>query len=593
MPAKLTKTDEALELDLSNCRGSEFQDALTKIKSIPGRRFDGTRKLWLLPADALTAERVIQTLEPEAPLEIHEWIRASRVKEAAELTTPLPPDAKLLLGWAGAEGFVPDEKKLKERLGLYPYQRAAVALMAKTGQVILADDMGLGKTTSAIATIEEWRLRNGQPDGPRLVVCPNSVKGVWAAEINAWVPDDEVFIVKGTTPKARENQLIEAIQANAWAVVNYEQLRVKKEKKKLRNGGTKTVTVMKQPLFEKTDWLAVVADEVHRAKNRKAAQTMGLFRTRGSVMIGASGTPLMNSPDELWSILHWLFPKEYTSYWAFYENYVDYYETRFGKEVIGVKNPDALRFELKDRLIRRTKDDELNLPDKIREYVPVELTTEQEKAYAKAEDDLWLDLEKTLQEARGPEAAKVLAAEDPVAAMVEIANGAVRTVRLRQVLEAAKLGTAVELVLDAQKQVSIFVEFVESAKQLVELLRAKGLRAEFYIGEVKPEERTALEARFQAGTIDVLVGTMAAMGEGVTLHSSDTSVHVTRNWNPARNEQAEDRHHRIGQTRPVTILIIQVPDTVDTKKVLPSNRRKEKMTRTVLKKDPIKEITRG
>jgi hypothetical protein len=73
----------------------------------------------------------------------------------------------------------------------------------------------------------------------------------------------------------------------------------------------------------------------------------------------------MNTPDELWSILHWLFPDEYTSYWDFYETYVDYTEGYFGKVITGVRNPDALRFELHERLVRRTKDQVLDLPTRL------------------------------------------------------------------------------------------------------------------------------------------------------------------------------------------------------------------------------------
>src|SRR5690606_28906946 len=188
---------------------------------------------------------------------------------------------------------------------------------------------------------------------------------------------------------------------------------VTRSKGKLKNGGTKTTTVMKQPLFEKTDWLCVIADEVHRAKNRKTKTTQGLWKTRGEIMLGASGTPLMNDPSELWSILAWLWPDDYNklgakvgarSYWTFYDEYVDYTEGHFGKIINGVKNPDALRLELRNRLIRRTKGQVLDLPDKIR--IPVELTLnpKQEKLYKEAEKALWLEVTKEAEE--GDESAK-------------------------------------------------------------------------------------------------------------------------------------------------------------------------------------------
>ena len=135
----------------------------------------------------------------------------------------------------------------------------------------------------------------------------------------------------------REEAIRSAIAVDGWAIVNWEQLRVERKRLKTRNGGERTVTQMKQPLFETTPWLAVIADEAHRAKNRKASQSMGLHRIDANLMIAATGTPIMNSPDELWSLLKWMWPKEYTSYWRFYDQYVEYHESYYGKVITGVK----------------------------------------------------------------------------------------------------------------------------------------------------------------------------------------------------------------------------------------------------------------
>ena len=357
MPPVLTRNEDVLELSLSGCRGSEFEDARAKIKEVPGRRWNPEKKVWVVPADPQNADRILKTIRPEADDELTNWIKASMQSHEESLTSPLPDDVdNLLIPWAyERQPYQPEVVNDEEFNGALPYQRAAIDAMAERKRAILADDMGLGKTFEAISAVEEYRLRNVMkdgvtaPDGPKLVICPSSVKGSWKRELDRWLDEPEVVVVDGRTPDKRAEQIKDGIKHDAWIIVNWEQLRVQKVKikKNLRNGGTRTVTekLMKEPLFEQTPWLAVLADEVHRAKNRDSQQTQGLWRCKGEVMFGLTGTPIMNSPDELWSLLRWLYPDEYhergerhktgaQAYWAFYEDYVDFYEDHFRRRVI-------------------------------------------------------------------------------------------------------------------------------------------------------------------------------------------------------------------------------------------------------------------
>jgi SNF2 family DNA or RNA helicase len=595
-------------------------DTLAKVKDVPGRRFDGETKMWLLPPEPAIAERVLYAIQPLADPSIVEWARDARQQSEQELVSLLPDDGVVKIPWGTERApWQPETLNGEPFIGLKAHQRALVeAISTKgNGSAIVADDMGLGKTSEALAAVCESAIEylntgagilvddNGEArfytgDEPRLIVCPNSVKGVWAREIRRWLgPAEPLQIIDGTTPAARHKQIVEALDGPTWVIVNYEQLRITKEKKKLRNGGTKTVTVMKEPLFEETEWFAVIADEAHRAKNRKAAQTKGLFRVRGHVMLALTGTPLMNSPDELWALLHWLFPKEYTSYWRFYEQYVDYIEGYFGKVITGVKNPDALRFELNKRLYRRTKAQVLDLPEKTRVTIPVNLDAKQRKVYTEAEKGLWLEIEKAI-EAGDKTAARLAEAADQGKNIYTIPNGAARTVRLRQILStpallggddhSAKMDALVENVLDNRhKPHDVWSEFVQSCDILAERLRSHGLFVATYTGETEEHVRTELEDQFQRGEINVLVGTIGAMREGITLTASDTSHFLERAWVPGWNEQAEDRKHRIGQRKPVTICIYEAKDSVDDGKIAPTNRLKERIVKTVLPKDDIKE----
>lgn len=617
MPATLTKEGDALVLDLSTARGTEFGETLAKIKEIPGRRYDPENKLWKVPADAATADRVLHSIEPDCDDALRDWVKTERVKATDSLTTAIGEDAELSCHLSDV---------------LYPYQRAFVNLAAEKKAVINADDMGLGKTLQALAVVAEVQARDPSKNGPKLVVCPNSVKGVWAREIVKWLGDNEPHqIIDGSSAKTRHKQLLTAINEQAFAIINYEQLRVQKVKLEVkhRNGrkSMRAVEVMKEPLFElpflaaaepsledldartverarnskhRKPWFVVVGDEIHRAKNRRASQTKGLYRTQGEVKLGQTGTPIMNAPDELWSLLHWLYPEQYTSYWDFYETYVDYTEGYFGKVITGVRNPDALRFELRDRLVRRTKDQVLDLPEKTRVYVPVTLSSNESTFYREVEEQVWLDLK--TEAAEGNDALSAALAKGDLSGLLKIPNGAARMVRLQQVLEhpaninaervneSAKMDACQEIILDnSQEQHVVFTKFKPTVAIFAERLRDKNLRVGTYTGDTPTAVRTSLEDQFQRNELDVLIGTFDAMKEGITLTASSVSHFLTRSWVPAVNEQAEDRLHRNGQHDPVTVYIYEAPGTVDDGKVRPTLLTKEAIVSTVLTKDEINE----
>jgi SNF2 family DNA or RNA helicase len=623
--AVLTKVGEALHLDISDCRGSDFQDARQKISDVPGRSFDWDTKIWSVPADAQSADRILKTIRPKADDELVQWVREQMMSHEESLTTPLPDDAELLIPWARQRmPWQPEVVNDEEFNGALPYQRAAIDKMADTARAVLADDMGLGKTFEAISAVEEWRLRNPDvEDGPKLVVCPASVKGTWKRELERWLPDDTpIHVIEGTYSKTkhmtadqrRQEAILAGIKENAWIIVNWEQLRVTKEKVATKNGGRKTVKVMKEPLFEQTDWYACIADEAHRAKNKDAQQTHGLWRIAGHVMFALTGTPIMNSPDEIWAILRWLWPTEYhelgmrknaVAYWTFYEDYVDYYEDHHKRKVItGVKNPDALRFILKDKLIRRTADI-LGLKGRKRITYQIPLNKGQQKLYDEAEVAMWLAVEKDVVEGNKDaiDFARAALEGGSAANLLRIPNGGARTVRLRQIIEnAALLGGADDSAgmddfeqkfVDSNKeQWVVFCAFKESCDLLAERLRKKyGAAVGVYNGDVKPSDRTELEDAFQRGELDVLIGTIDAMREGITLTGGRRQFWLSRAFVPAWNEQGEARCDRLGQQHLVLVYIAEAADTVASDKVAKINRLKESIVKTVLPQIDIEEAT--
>lgn len=575
MPAKLVRNGEVLSLTLSGMPKPDFVDALARVKMIPGRRWNPEEKTWEFPADAATAERIMHTIRPVPSAEVISWVRKARADAAEQLATKLPDDAQgpLVSPWASK---------------LYGYQRAGVEFMVNNPSALLADDMGLGKTVQSLTAVYEYGERLEDPDSrelPRLIVCPSSVKGNWAKEVEQWT-NLPAFVIDGKTADKRRVQMKKYSEVpGASIIVNWEKIRAKRVGRKIE---------MAEPLLLEIPWLAVIADEAHRAKNRKSQQTLGLWQLKDAPMkLALTGTPILNSPDEIWALLAWLVPEQYgrggnrTPYWTFYDQYVDYYEGPYGRVITGARNPDALRFELSNKLVRRTKNSVLDLPEKTRQYMDIELHPKQRKLYEDAEKELWLEIAKE----QGTEALEK--------SILEIPNGAARCTRLRQIASSpmliggddvsAKLDTAVELIEDSGRQVVVFSEFKMTCQLLQDRLAKRKISSAQITGDVPPEERTDAVARFQEGDVDVMICTLDAGGVGITLTAADTVIFLERDWTPAINEQAEDRLHRIGQENHVSVVILQAVDTVDIDRVAPANQLKSAIVSSVIQTDAVKE----
>lgn len=595
---KLSDDESLLLVQLSGLKGADFQEALGRVKAIPGRRFNGTTKDWELPAEPDTALRVMAALSPNADARVQAMVRAGQEEAATQLVTNVGEDADLVVPYADK---------------LFPYQRAGVDALVRMRHGLLCDEMGLGKTVEAISTVNEARLRDAELDtgnqvatatvhDPILVIAPRAVRGTWASEFEVGpvtkdgkpiIPDwvgVEARPIDGRTPKKREKQLAE--DAGAY-VLNWEAF--------WRD------PVL--PLLAERNWGAIFADEAHRGKNRKSKQSMGLRgklkpsipALQAPIQLALTGTPVMNSPDELWALLAWLFPKEYTSYWAFRNMYVDEYIAGHNQRVIvGVKNADKLRFELSSRLVRRRKTDVLDdLPEKMEpKIIEVELTPAQRKLYDEVDKALILDVaahierevDARLEEENDPltetereyERQRMIAdrAEElaslPLHKLVGLVeNAGARIAKLRQITASAKAAVADELIREEpDTPVVAFTWHVDAARQLADAL-SKG-RPRLRVGTIAGnDDPDPVKVAFQEGELDHVVCTIAKGGTGLTLTRSSNPLMVEEDWVPSINDQAIDRTHRLGQTEPVTPRILRCPNTVDTGKVAPKIKFKQ------------------
>jgi SNF2 family DNA or RNA helicase len=464
----------------------------------------------------------------------------------------------------------------------YPYQTTGAAFLGAAVCGTLADDMGTGKCIQIISFLHEHDRY------PCLIVCPNAAKGTWAAEFAKWDPSVRVQVVGGTAGQRRKQI---ATEADVY-VVNYESLRTH-----TRIAGYGSIALSdedKRPKeLNEIDWEAVVADEAHRCVDPNAKQTRALWgiSQHAPVRIALTGTPLVNSPDDLWSILHFEAPEEWPSKTKFIDRYcIKEYNSWGGMSVIGL-NP-ATRQEFYDlitpRFLRRTKAT-VNpwLPEKVYERLDVEMSPKQRKAYDAFRNDSLAALD-----------GGVALATDPLSILTRLtqlasSNVEVTEAGVRLCAPSPKVDALVELLQDMPKDEALVV-FAQSRQLLVlahERLEKEGITHGMVWGEQGDWERQGFIDAFQAGDIRVILCTLRAGSESITLTKASTVCFLQRSWSMVTNRQAEDRVHRIGQeAQSVTIIDMVAPGTVDEHILRAIESKSEMMEEIVRDKESVRRM---
>lgn len=436
---------------------------------------------------------------------------------------------------------------------LRDYQVEAVNIMSREGRVVYADAPGTGKTATSLRWVTAVANRT-------LVVAPLSVLYHWQRQAETWAPGRRVVVCHG--PAERRLNALQAVRDGSadTLVINYDNL-------------DREIS----PLID-TKFDTLVFDEAHRLKNRSAqvhkAAVKLTRRAERAAMV--TGTPLLNSAEELWAILHLLWPKVYTSFWRWadehFEVHVEHYRMRPVRVIEGLKDGHAeiLRTQLGDALIRR--DIDLGLPPIVETELAVELSKKERDAYDTMLQKFWMRV--------GGE-------------IVQAPNAVSKLVRLRQVasgtfedmeepsadLYRTKIKAAADLLKDlAPEQVVVFCAFKSTVYAL-----AEAVGGDVYTGDQGAEGRADVVKRFTSGELQCIIGTHGALGEGVDgLQVAHNVILLDQDWTPARNEQAIARLHRSGQQNTVNVWRIVAKDTVDDNNVIPTLERKEATINAVL-----------
>ena len=457
--------------------------------------------------------------------------------------SPQPKLAQALreaLGQSIGPAVDPTRAKLvmPARVRLYGHQEAGIRFLMGRDTALLADDMGLGKTLEAIIAAETVVAAGKKI----LVICPASVAHNWAEEVMKWsdVPASKINILTSKPVKSRPIES-STIKSNArWVIVSYD-------------SGRKP---MKAKLMA-VDWGAVIFDEAHRVKNTKTQNhkmAIGLHAARKWLL---TGTAMQNRPADLWGIIRVLdhpltrmserlWMDGITSYgertrrgggmqlfkgWqAFMVKYADGWQGKWGWETKGATNTSDLSAKMSDAMLRRTKDEVLDLPGKNR-------------------------------------------IERRVIVPSALANRGFKDIgelsKLRGQLAAAKASATIEAVkdvLEAEDKVVVFSGYIKVLDDLQKALTEAGIGWVRVDGSVTGAARQRVVKDFQTDPkVRVFIGQILAAGEGITLTKARTVIFNDYALVPAYHAQSEDRIYRIGQTstQPVSIVYMESNATLD------------------------------
>lgn len=466
---------------------------------------------------------------------------------------------------------------------LRDYQRTGVAWLQFLGELgvggILADDMGLGKTVQTLALLSWRAARDGQ--APSLVVAPTSVAPNWLRESERFTPGLRGLLLHGSDRHAR----YEDVPSHDLVVTTYALLR--RDVERLRGIGFRYV----------------VLDEAQHVKNHSAATTAAAKSLIAEARLALTGTPIENRLLELWSILDFCNPGMLGTWRSFVRRYerpvagalADATPAGESASAVGAAPESlALRERIRPFVLRRLKAEvQKDLPPKIESDVVVELTQAQRRAYAALALASREDLGRRVP-------------EDSLASHQMLVL--TMLLRLRQMAcdprlidprytaeDSAKLLALRELVSEvvaSGRRALVFSQFVE----LLGLVRADldAQRIPYAYLDGRTRDREAVVRGFVQGDAPLFLLSLRAGGTGLNLAAADVVIHLDPWWNPAVEDQATDRAHRIGQSRTVSVYRIVAAGTIE-EAILRMKQRKRALASAFVEDDDataVKRLTR-
>ncbi|MBC8060686.1 MAG: DEAD/DEAH box helicase [Clostridiaceae bacterium] len=406
---------------------------------------------------------------------------------------------------------------------------------------ILGDEMGLGKTLEAISFMASQIQENTNIKDPILVVCPTSLVFNWINEIEKFAPYLKTLAVSGNK-NDRVSQIDEILDYDV-IITSYPLLR-------------RDIEAYKDITFR-----SCFIDEAQHIKNPASQNAQAVKDINSNVRFALTGTPIENSLTELWSIFDFIMP----GYLKNHSKFMKKYEIPIIKDK-DVKVLKELTKLIKPFILRRFKKDVVKeLPPKIEHKVVVEMTVEQRKLYASYVNSFKEEIKEEIkQKGLNKSKFKILSLLtrlrqiccDPLSFIDNYQGGSGKLLALEEILENA---------ISSNHRILLFSQFTSVLSNIKVLLDEMSIKYMYLDGSVPSRKRMDMVNDFNEGNAEVFLISLKAGGTGLNLTGADMVIHFDPWWNPAVEEQAIDRAHRIGQTKTVEVIRLIAKGTIEEK----------------------------
>jgi len=409
---------------------------------------------------------------------------------------------------------------------------------------ILADDMGLGKTIQAITFMASEKEEKEELQ-PMLVVVPSSLVYNWKNEFQKFSPGLTIQIIDGN-PEERRELIRSSNDIDVW-ITSYPMLRQDID------------------IYEELHFSVLIMDEAQAVKNPTTKIFKAVKEVRASQRFALSGTPIENSIDELWAIFQIILP-------GFFPN----------KTAFKALEPEKISKMVRPFILRRVKKDVLKeLPDKIETVQVSELTKQQKELYLGYLEKIRNETQASIQIGGfNKERIKILAGLTRLRQICNhpglfVENYAGESGKLEQLME------LVETSLENGNRLLIFSQFSSMLQIIGEKLRQKHYDYFYLDGQTLGKERVVMADQFNRGEKEIFLISLKAGGTGLNLTGADTVILFDLWWNPAVEEQATGRAHRMGQKKVVQVIRLITSGTIEEKIYEMQQRKKELVERVI------------
>ncbi len=505
------------------------KSVIDAVRTIDGRMWNKFSKQWEIPKENL--EDVLSVLLP-LKFEMSGAVQTMHAR-ALEIQKEFD-DIK-------ASSDQPYDGKLP----LYDFQRKGAMFLRSMPHALLADVPGLGKSIQSLAATEKA--------GQVVIFCPATLKYSWKAEIDKWLPNEDVVVIDGNK-KQRSEQWINGLEGfyrnrikviPKYVIANYELLLHDIE------------------ILEAHKYRVIICDEATRISNPNAITTTNLKKLKSLKRIALTGTPISNKPDDIWSIIDWLIPRYLGSYYQFKAKYCvveeDWGANGNYSKVSGYKNLDKLAEKVDRFMLRRTKEEVFDdFPPKTIENIVFELSDTEKDLYTSIKEQLYKEV-KELSELD----TRTLSIIPVKMLRLKQCTGHTSLVGAEK-SESTKLATLKEIIkpiIASGEKIIVFTQFAEMLHIIVDELKAY-LPFGIY-GDVDSQSRMQRVKEFNEAKGGQIIVMTEAGAYGLNMQSASYVIHYDAPWSIAKLQQREDRAHRIGNNKPVTVYNLIARNTID------------------------------